>query len=72
MKKFQTRAMQVAKSLGVSTAIALMSASQNASAAAITLPAELTDALASVAVVGAGVFAIKVGVKLYKWIAGAL
>ena len=43
-----------------------------ANAAAITLPAELTDALASVAVVGAGVFAIKVGVKLYKWIAGAL
>ena len=31
-----------------------------------------TDALASVAVIGAGVFAIAVGVKLYKWIKGAL
>lgn len=45
---------------------------QNANAAAMTLPAELTDALASVAVIGAGVFAIAVGVKLYKWIKGAL
>lgn len=43
-----------------------------ANAAAMTLPAELTDALASVAVIGAGVFAIAVGVKLYKWIKGAL
>jgi hypothetical protein len=45
---------------------------QSANAAAMTLPAELTDALASVAVIGAGVFAIAVGVKLYKWIKGAL
>lgn len=43
-----------------------------ANAAAITLPPEITDATASVAVVGAGVFAIAVGVKLYKWIRGAL
>jgi hypothetical protein len=43
-----------------------------ANAAAMTLPVELTDALASVAVIGAGVFAIAVGVKLYKWIKGAL
>jgi len=51
-------------------AVALASAQANA--AAITLPAELTDALASVAVIGAGVFAIAVGVKLYKWIKAAL
>jgi len=44
----------------------------NAMAAPITLPTELTDALTSVGVVGAGVFAIAVGVKLYKWIKGAL
>jgi len=43
-----------------------------AMAAPITLPTELTDALASVGIVGAGVFAIAVGVKLYKWIKGAL
>jgi len=44
----------------------------SAMAAPITLPAELTDALGSVGVVGAGVFAIAVGVKLYKWIKAAL
>lgn len=43
-----------------------------ANAAAITLPAELTDALASVALIGAAVFAIAVGVKLFKWIKSAL
>jgi hypothetical protein len=52
--------------------LALVSAAGAANAAAMTLPAELTDALASVAVIGAGVFAIAVGVKLYKWIKGAL
>ena len=45
---------------------------ESANAAAMTLPAELTDALASVAVIGAGVFAIAVGVKLYKWVRRAL
>lgn len=45
---------------------------EQANAAAMTLPAEITDALASVAVVGAGVFAIAVGVKLYKWVRRAL
>lgn len=53
-------------------AVALMAGVSAANAAAITLPTELTDALASVAVVGAGVFAIAVGVKLYKWITRAL
>lgn len=43
-----------------------------ANAAVMTLPAELTDALGSVAVIGAGVFAIAVGVKVYKWARGAL
>lgn len=44
----------------------------SANAAAMTLPAELTDALASVAVIGAGVFAIIVGIKVYKWVRRAL
>lgn len=44
----------------------------SANAAAMTLPAELTDAVGSVAVIGAGVFAIAVGIKLYKWARGAL
>jgi len=43
-----------------------------ANAAAMTLPAEITDALGSVAVIGAGVFAIAVGIKLYKWVRRAL
>jgi hypothetical protein len=51
---------------------ALVGVTGAANAAAMTLPSELTDALASVAVIGAGVFAIAVGVKLYKWIKGAL
>jgi cephalosporin-C deacetylase-like acetyl esterase len=55
---------------GIVATLALLQA--QAHAAPITLPVELTDALASVAVIGAGVFAIAVGVKLYKWIKGAL
>ena len=47
-------------------------AMEQANAAAMTLPAELTDALGSVAVIGAGVFAIAVGIKLYKWVRRAL
>ena len=53
-------------------AVVLASVGSAAMAAPITLPAELTDALGSVAIIGAGVFAIAVGVKLYKWIKGAL
>lgn len=53
-------------------AAALVTASQLSHAAAMAVPPELTDALASVAVIGAAVFAIAVGVKLYKWIKGAL
>lgn len=41
-------------------------------AAPLTLPTELTDALTSVAVIGAGVFAIAVGIKVYKWARRAL
>lgn len=52
--------------------VALVTAAQLSHAAAMTVPAEITDALASVAVVGAAVFAISVGIKLYKWIKGAL
>lgn len=57
----------VALALSLSTLVAT-----SAHAAAITLPPEMTDALASVAVIGAAVFAIAVGVKLYKWIRAAL
>lgn len=61
-----------AQKLKYGAGAALLSVVGAANAAAMTLPAELTDALASVAVIGAGVFAIAVGVKLYKWIKGAL
>jgi hypothetical protein len=50
----------------------LLMVANSAHAAAITVPAEVTDAVASVAVIGAAVFGIHVGVKLYKWIKGAL
>jgi len=53
---------------GVATSLGTVAAF----AAPMTLPAELTDALGSVAVIGAGVFAIAVGVKLYKWVRRAL
>lgn len=66
MKKFQTFGVRA----GVLSALAL--AGVGANAAAIAVPAELTDAGASVLVIGAAVFAIAVGVKLYKWIKGAL
>jgi hypothetical protein len=51
---------------------ALVAAGTAANAAVMTLPASLTDALGSVAVIGAGVFAIAVGIKVYKWVRGAL
>jgi hypothetical protein len=54
----------------VSVAALLMAGAANA--AAIAVPPEITDATASVAVVGAAVFGIAVGVKLYKWIRAAL
>ena len=51
---------------------ALVVGSQLAMAQAMTLPVQLTDALASVAVIGAGVFAIAVGIKVFKWVRRAL
>lgn len=65
MQKFTNKARAL---IGTAALVGVSSAN----AAAMTLPVELTDALASVAVIGAGVFAIAVGVKLYKWIKGAL
>ena len=65
--------MKFYQKVAASAAVAnLALAMEGASAAAMTLPSELTDALASVAVIGAGVFAIMVGVKLFKWVRGAL
>jgi Inovirus Coat protein B len=52
------------------TVVALGTSAANA--AAMTLPTEISDALLSVGVIGAGVFAIAVGIKLYKWIRRAL
>jgi len=57
------------KAWGGLTALVAMG---SANAAAMTLPATLTDALGSVAVIGAGVFAIAVGIKVYKWVRRAL
>ena len=66
---FQVKTNRVA---AAAVSLGLLIATGAANAAAITLPPELTDALASVALIGAAVFAIAVGVKLYKWIKGAL
>ena len=43
-----------------------------ASQAAFTVPTEITDAATNVGLVGAAVFAIMVGIKLYKWLKRAL
>jgi len=43
-----------------------------ASQAAFTVPTEITDATTSVGLIGAAVFAIAVGIKLYKWLRRAL
>ena len=53
-------------------AVVFTSAAGAASAAPITVPVELTDATASVLVIGAATFSIAVGIKLYKWIKRAL
>lgn len=60
--KFQKIA--AASVLGFSTFVA--------TAAPITAPAELADAGASVLVIGAAVFAIAIGIKVYKWVRRAL
>lgn len=60
------------KQMKAALAVVAVTLVGSANAAAITLPTELTDALTSVGIVGAGVFAIAVGVKLYKWIKAAL
>lgn len=70
LQTLKNRAVSMGANVALVTGATLMSMSQ--AQAAFTLPVELTDALASVAIVGAAVFAIGVGVKLYKWIKGAL
>lgn len=50
----------------------LTAAVQSANAAAMAVPAEITDAALSVAAIGAAVFAIFVGIKLFKWVRRAL
>lgn len=60
------------KVLGTIVAVGSLMAVGSANAAGLTLPVELTDALASVATIGAGVFAIAVGVRVYKWARSAL
>lgn len=54
------------------TAAALVGGVTLANAAPITAPAELADAGASVLVIGAAVFAISIGIKVYKWVRRAL
>lgn len=55
-----------------SAAAALATLGTSAMAAPITVPPELADAAASVLLIGAAVFSIAVGVKVYKWLKGAL
>jgi hypothetical protein len=69
-KAFKARQVMNA-ALGIAVPSLLMVAS-SAHAAAMTVPTEVSDALLSVGVIGAAVFAIHVGVKLYKWIKAAL
>jgi cytochrome c-type biogenesis protein CcmE len=40
--------------------------------AVFTVPAEITDAATNVGLVGAAVFTVMVGIKLYKWLRRAL
>lgn len=54
------------------TAAAVSVTAIGSSMATFTVPQELTDAAASVVLIGAAVFAIGVGVKLYKWLKSAL
>lgn len=70
IQNFKSRAIALGANVGLMTGAALMTMSP--AHAVFAVPAELTEALASVALVGAAVFAISVGVKLYKWIKGAL
>jgi hypothetical protein len=40
--------------------------------AVFTVPTEITDAATNVGLVGAAVFTVMVGIKLYKWLRRAL
>lgn len=53
-------------------ASSLVGATMFANAAVIAVPQELTDSGASVLVIGAAVFAIAIGIKVYKWVRRAL
>lgn len=62
----------IARGYAAATAGALALGASIPAHAVFTVPAEVTDAAVSVGLVGAAVFAIAVGIKLYKWIKGAL
>lgn len=70
LQTLKSRAVSIGANVAIVTGAVLVSMGN--AQAAFTLPAELTDALAAVGIVGAAVFAIGVGTKLYKWIKGAL
>ena len=51
---------------------ALLLATSIPSHAVFTVPTEITDAETNVGLVGAAVFTVMVGIKLYKWLRRAL
>lgn len=62
----------MSKLFNMRTAAAALVLSYTAAASAAVDVTELTDVLTDVATVGAAVFAIAIGVKLFKWVRAAL
>jgi hypothetical protein len=62
----------VSPKVGAAIALSPVLLAPMASHAVFTVPTEITDAATNVGLVGAAVFAIMVGIKLYKWLRRAL
>lgn len=56
----------------IAAAVAVTLGSIGASQAVFSVPTEITDAATNVGLVGAAVFTVMVGIKLYKWLRRAL
>jgi hypothetical protein len=62
----------VQRGLGLGAGLALAAGSAQASIDTSAVTSAMTDAGAAIALVGAAYLVVKVGVKVYKWISGAM
>jgi len=69
MSKSMGQSLKQAVSVALASTVVLGYGAANA---VFTVPTELTDSATNVGLVGAAVFGIAIGIKLYKWLRNAL